>query len=266
MRAPDGYVADVGPGSLVLVPQPVRHRLELPEGGAHVLGAATECRTDHGLRRLAAGTDDLRLLVVCGAVRVAYAGAFDVFGDLREPMAVELDDPLADQVFERMLAEQARMGPGSLALLGSLMMQCLVAVFRQLCETQECRLPWLAGLEDPRLGRALEAMLRAPGSGHSLESLASVAGMSRSSFADHFKRAFKSPPMEYLREIRLRTAAKRLRSTDDAVGAIAEAVGFSSRSHFSTAFRAAYRTDPATYRKRAGPDPWRRGTRTVAGN
>jgi hypothetical protein len=46
--------------------------------------------------------------------------------------------------------------------------------------------PLFAALQDQRLARAIIEVLERPASGHSMESLAGVAGMSRSSFAEQF--------------------------------------------------------------------------------
>ncbi len=251
LRVGARHVSTFEPQTLMVVPCGVRHRVEPEAGSSDVLDAAADCRVEHGIRRLEAGTDDVGVLMVCGRLRACYLGGFSVFAALREPAAVRFADEQVHRLFEAMLAEQTRLGPGSPAMLRSLMMQCLVAFFRRLCTDGNCQLPWLAALEDPRLGHALQRMLESPGESHSLESLAALAGMSRSSFADHFSRTLGRPAMEFLRQTRLRRAAVLLRSTPDPVQSVAEAVGFSSRSHFSTAFRAAYGVDPGTFRRGA---------------
>ncbi len=60
------------------------------------------------------------------------------------------------------------------------MQQCLVLLLRRHCASGECHVPWLAALEDARLGEALTAMLDSPQAAHTLESLATVSRMSPS--------------------------------------------------------------------------------------
>ena len=250
VRAGSRHTSPFGPGALIVVPSGIQHRVEPEAGSSDELDAAAECAVEQGLRMLRAGDEGPGVRLVCGRVRACYLGGLSVFGGLREPAVVQFPgDASLDRLFESMLAEQAALGPGSTVLLRALMMQCLVALFRRLCSEGDCRLSWLAALEDPRLGAALAQMVEHPARAHSLESLAAAAGMSRSSFAEHFSRTLGRTAMEFLRQTRLRRAAALLRTTTDSVQSVAEAVGFSSRSHFSTAFRNSYGVDPATYRR-----------------
>lgn len=72
--------------------------------------------------------------------------------------------------------------------------------------------------------------------------------MSRSSFSEAFNAAFGRSAVELVKEVRLEGAAKLLKSSDLAVKEIASKVGFSSRSHFSRAFKERHGIDPAGYR------------------
>ena len=128
------------------------------------------------------------------------------------------------------------------------MSQCLVDVFRRLCETPECRLPWVVALEDERLAAAVEAVLESPGADHSVSSLARTAAMSRSAFAEEFTAHFDSTPMRFVRDVRLQRAAALLRTSDAPVATVARRVGFASRSHFSSAFREHYGETPSRFR------------------
>jgi transcriptional regulator GlxA family with amidase domain len=128
------------------------------------------------------------------------------------------------------------------------MKECLVSLLRRQCESGECRAPWLAALEHPQLSQALSAMMDRPAAPFTLEGLAEIAGMSRAAFAERFKQAFERTPMEFLRDVRLRLAARLLTTSDLPVKTVAGRVGFASRSHFSRAFKAYAGRDPAAYR------------------
>jgi AraC family transcriptional regulator of arabinose operon len=54
--------------------------------------------------------------------------------------------------------------------------------------------------------------------------------------------------MEYVRAVRLREAARLLRRPDLSVDAAAARAGFTSRSHFSRAFRQMFGKTPGDYR------------------
>ena len=87
-----------------------------------------------------------------------------------------------------------------------------------------------------------------PAAAFSVATLASIAGMSRSTFARQFLEAFAMTPMEFVKKTRLHHAAELLRSTAVPIKKISDNVGFRSRSHFSKAFREAYGTPPRSFR------------------
>jgi AraC-like DNA-binding protein len=66
--------------------------------------------------------------------------------------------------------------------------------------------------------------------------LAQKAALSRSAFFERFSRAVGLPPMEYLLAWRMALAKDLLRRSGVALAEVAELVGYSSASTFSTAF------------------------------
>jgi transcriptional regulator GlxA family with amidase domain len=165
------------------------------------------------------------------------------------PLVVDFSDtPHMRAVFDALLAEQQSGAPGRAQMVSALMRQCLVEFFRRICARDDCNVPWLNALEDERMARALRVILSAPHRGHSLESLAREAAMSRSAFAARFRASFDRTPMEYVREVRLREAAQMLRSSELPIDVVAGRAGFASRSHFSRAFRDLFGRSPSAYR------------------
>lgn len=218
-------------------------------------GAGTRAAPPEACRPLTEGAIDRDhewgLVLACGQLSATYrkAGLFD---RMTEPL---IDDfACTDGVckpFETLLQELAEPRPGTQALADVLMQQCLVLILRRYCASGECRLPWLAALEDSRLNRVVEAMLDHPERPFTLDGLAEIAGMSRSAFAAHFAEAFEQAPIEFLKELRLRQAADLLRTTDLPIKAIAGRVGYTSRSYFSRAFKACHGVEPAAFRSAA---------------
>lgn len=74
--------------------------------------------------------------------------------------------------------------------------------------------------------------------------------MSRSAFAERFSATFGEGPIEYLHRVRLRLAARLLTTSPMPVKVIAASIGYTNRSYFSHAFKAAYGVDPSMYRSR----------------
>lgn len=105
----------------------------------------------------------------------------------------------------------------------------------------------IRALADNRLATAVRLMHRDPSRAWTVEELAKRTALSRSAFFDRFTRAVGRPPMEYLLAWRMALAKDLLRKGDMAVGAIAERVGYSSTSTFSTAFSRHVGQSPSRY-------------------
>jgi AraC-like DNA-binding protein len=93
----------------------------------------------------------------------------------------------------------------------------------------------LCGLAHPALARALVAMHERPGQAWSVESMAAVAGMSRSAYAAAFKHAVGESPGDYLLRWRMSLAQSRMRQGAP-LKTLALDLGYGSGSAFSRAF------------------------------
>lgn len=249
----NGREIPFSPNTLLIVPAGRGHRITAAGASPTPPEATPHCRElEPGFEELVVGEEG-GAVVACGAVHATYRGAHGLFDYLAEPIVERLDndDPIA-RAIAMMMAEQSRPQTGTRAMCRALMEQCLVLILRRQCEQGHCIAPWLAALEDPRLGRALTAIYDSPEQPHTLERLADIAGMSRSSFADHFSQAFGRGPMDLLRDIRLNRAARLLQGGDLPVKALARNVGYHSRSYFSRAFKDRFGLSPAEFRE-AGP-------------
>jgi transcriptional regulator GlxA family with amidase domain len=151
-------------------------------------------------------------------------------------------------LFEAMAAEFRRPAAGTKAMVEALMKQILVVVLRGHLGRGAGDLPLHLMLHNPQLGRAVAAIVGAPEAPHSVESLAGIAGMSRSSFNRQFTASYGYAPMEFVQTVRLRAASRMLIGSSLPVKAVAAAVGYASRSHFSRAFAAQFGADPTAYR------------------
>ena len=92
------------------------------------------------------------------------------------------------------------------------------------------------GLADDRLALAIRAMHEQPDRNWTVAQLASEAALSRSAFFERFNRTVGVAPMAYLLAWRMALAKHLLRKNETGVAAIAERIGYSSASTFSTAF------------------------------
>jgi len=256
VRGPRGRGQAIRPCSLVVVPRGAKHALESARDVRHEQQIVPPPQGVPVPPQLVAGSaDSPDLMIACGLVKVHYGEALGLFDHLREVLVVDLAGvPEVRKLFEDLLVEQELSGPGSKLMKACLMTQCLVHLLRNLYLDADCPLPWLAAIEHPQLGRALDRMLDQPATHHTVESLADFAAMSRSAFAEQFGSAFGLTPMSMLRNIRLQRAAHLLRRSDVlSIETVSHRVGFASRSHFSLAFKKQYGVSPAEHRSFGGP-------------
>ncbi len=82
-----------------------------------------------------------------------------------------------------------------------------------------------------------------------LEQLAKMAQLSRSSFIKRFNEICHMPPLEYINKLRLEAAEDMLVNTNAAILQIAEHTGFYDSAHFSKAFNAKNGMSPGQFRK-----------------
>jgi AraC-like DNA-binding protein len=102
-------------------------------------------------------------------------------------------------------------------------------------------------LADTQLAPAMRQMHGQLARSWTMAELAKKAGLSRSSFFDRFSRMVGLAPMEYLLAWRMAVAKDLLRRNDLQLVEVAEQVGYSSASTFSTAFSRHVGQSPSRY-------------------
>lgn len=90
---------------------------------------------------------------------------------------------------------------------------------------------------DAEVLRVAATVFDNPVTPHTLESLARVAGLSRSRFAARFTAAFGEAPMRWVQRVRMEHAEQLLRDGTMSVAAVAERLGWSDESAFRKAYR-----------------------------
>lgn len=238
LYGPNNDEHPIFPGHLAVVPIGAKHVLE-SSGDIHdELRIDAPPPGDQVCRIEAGSTDQPDLIVGCGIVNVRYGPSLDLFDHLQDVLSVDMTSvPEAFNVYQGILAEQSKPDAGSSALTAALMTQCLVHLFRRLPSEGEGAIPWLVALEDDRLGRVVDMILDDPGADYTVESLAETAAMSRSAFAENFAESFGRSPISFVNHVRMQRAAQLLEIENSSIDEIARTVGYSSRSHFSRAFK-----------------------------
>jgi AraC-like DNA-binding protein len=267
----NGASVAFSPHSIMVVPARARQSLgeARPVRGDTPAEQHCEMIAD-GILKFTAGEGSPTTRVVCGMILATYGGMLGLFDNLREPIVQNAGDvePLR-RAFGEMIGEMAHPGIGTRALTEALMKQCLILLLRRHLLHESVDSPFFVSLQDRRLARAIAAILERPASPHTVDGLAQLAGMSRSSFTERFAQVFGQTPIDFVTKVRLRTAAHLLTTTDLPVKLVAKSIGYASRSYFSRAFRAAYGQDPASFRTfgtSPEDEPWADPARRAASN
>lgn len=106
-----------------------------------------------------------------------------------------------------------------------------------------------AAVQDPAIDEAIDLMHRSPAHPWTVESLAQRVALSRSVFAERFRRLSGETPMEYLARWRMHLAGQLLREGRESVATIAERVGYESEAAFAKAFKRTVGQAPGAYRR-----------------
>jgi AraC-like DNA-binding protein len=150
----------------------------------------------------------------------------------------------------RVIADEAagqRLGGDLIALK---MSEAIFAqAIRSFVESDEAFEQGLSGFSDMNLRRAIGAFHKTPAKVWTVELLAQVAGMSRTSFAVLFQKKMKMTPMQYVTEWRMEIAKKHLCNSTSTLSETAEKAGYSSDSAFARTFKKETGYTPAGFKK-----------------
>lgn len=108
---------------------------------------------------------------------------------------------------------------------------------------------WLVALSHPKLSKAIEAIHAEHRKNWTLHALATIAGMSRASFAAKFKEFIGITPIEYLNIWRMQIACDLLQQGDLGIAEVSNSVGYESESAFSAAFKRNIGMRPGQFQK-----------------
>jgi AraC-like DNA-binding protein len=245
-------------GDVVLLPGGDGHVLaSAPRGAATPLDRLAKQRLINAEGQLRLSDADPTTQVLCATYSEEEA-LHPLLQLLPRVVVVRAHDahkPLA-ALLQLMRTEQRSSGLGSSAVLDRLVDVLLVYVIREWLEAAGSVLPsWLTALRDPTLAEILARMHADPAAPWTVAQLAAVGGVSRATLGRRFVEFVGESPSAYLTRWRLHLAARMLRTTDDSIGKIARAVGYTSEYAFSRAFSRAWGTAPGRFRRTHLPEP-----------
>lgn len=234
-----------------------------PTGAAHRIADCADTAAESGQEVVQAIMTGKQVFAGDGAATRLICGHFDFDLATRHPLLAELPERIllkASDVFSQqplgallsaLISESSSPGLGSSVVAEKLADTIFVAILRAYAVQSAKATGFLTALKDPRLARCVALIHQSFPNVPSLYELAQVAGMSRSSIAFHFRRAFGFAPGAYATKWRLLQAAKRLRNSDDNIETVASYCGYESPASFSRAFRNLHGQSASDYRKAA---------------
>ena len=219
-------------------------------GSLHLLSRGTIYARQDGMKPIEIKAPSLVLIPRKDAVQVNGINIPETewmcatLSDFGMPLAALLPDcsvidlhlaPRLRNVVDWLFEEADRRAYGYMAAIDRLLQTALVMVIRHLFETKTLCGGLLNTMSDPKLRLTLEALHEAPERDWTLDSMAALASLSRSAFAQRFTQVMGMPTLTYLTEWRM-TAARDLLIQGKPVKVVASAVGYQSAAAFSRVF------------------------------
>lgn len=158
-------------------------------------------------------------------------------------------DETLSALFEQFRVELTSRGESSQLLMQGVAQCIAVHLARHYLDEQADNIVQRNALPAFKLKRVVSAMERSLGEAFCLGDLAAEAGMSEYYFSRLFKRATGLSPSRYFIRLRMTKARQLLIETDMSIIDAGLAVGYSSASHFSQAFKREVGVLPSHYRK-----------------
>lgn len=240
--------------------------LVLPRGSAHVLRnvddaqhkelpAPVQQRDDGPVRvkRNVPGNEHPDVEILCGFFEFNAERNSFLIDSLPDYFVVptgsgpELENLRA--LVQLMSHEALRPRIGAQAIINELSTALFAMVLRAYLETQVLPSGALALLTSTPMRSALQAMLDDPARDWKVSDLASLAHMSRATFARAFTRLSGATPVAMLTQLRMERAVLLLRRGRATVAAVAEQVGYKSEAAFNRAFTRHAGVGPGSYRR-----------------
>jgi len=235
-----------------------------PKGEGHILSDG-QCNTVTPLSKLPIkkvstryeqlefGGTGSRTNLICGAVEFKDLNSLNLMAvfpsHITTSQKANAKDSSLFKLYGLLQNEVMNMDIASQTVISKLFDLMLVNAIRNYLNSEGSELQgWLNALEDERIGYSLELIHAYPEKHWSLDELAKLIGMSRTSFINQFKKLIGSTPIDYLTECRMKLAYKKLLLGKESIITIALDVGYQSESAFSRAFKKVMGTNPRDVR------------------
>ncbi|MGV8919731.1 MAG: AraC family transcriptional regulator [Pseudomonas sp.] len=239
--------------------------LVLPSGSGHLLlskgvrvAASQPERIEGGLltvRRMGSAGEALDIL--CGSF--LYNRDSMLFAALPDYVKISSTDLQASDHLPALVAllrgEADSNQAGGQFIINALTSALFALILRAHLQHQPQASGTLALMSDKRLSRVWQTILEDPAHDWTIDSLATIALMSRATFMRSFTKLAGVSPWAMLTRVRMELAYSLLTRSHSGLSDIAAQVGYQSQAAFSKVFKETYGEAPGRFRRGAGAGP-----------
>ncbi len=235
--------------------------LLLPHGDRHVMRARTKSSVgpphistgfNNAVRTKATDGTPTETEIVCGLLHFESASRNLLIAALPDTILVDVSRkpilPLLRALVTAIRDELDNARPGAGAIANDLASALFTMLLRQFIEADRAVAGSLALLSQPVTAKAVGVMLADPARDWSLDMLADAGGASRATLVRSFRRLGAPAPLEFLTDLRLSLAMKKLREGSSSVAQIAAESGYQSEGALSRAMLRRYGVRPGAVR------------------
>ena len=245
-------------GTLVLV----------PHGSGHLVSSRTDIEPvpllDCDIQRVSDRYEVLRIegdgektSLTCGIMGFDQLAGQQLIQQLPAVVMLEKPDQTTNQwltsTLDFIAEEASRLHPGGETIITHLGDILVIQLIRHwMNHSPDASEGWLGAIRDRHIGAALRAIHQQPQEKWTVDSLARIAGMSRSGFSAHFKQRLGNSVKNYLTEWRMKLACQRLQQASEPLIVLANDYGYESEAAFSRAFKRVIGYPPGQIKHHSG--------------
>ena len=245
-----GQLEHLSSGDLVVFPKGAAHAISDHPSSPPTLGQDVVAHMQNGEEPFLVGEPTTRM--ICGHFEYDLTHQHPLVRDLPARMLLKTGElqigALVSSLMSLIVHETRSEEMGSRIVTQHLSQALFTSILREHFEQEGHNIGFYAGMRDERLVLAISAIHEADGWKYTLADLASIAGMSRSSFAAKFKSQVGQTPGDYALNWKMFKARQALQKSDETIDQIAHVYGYGSGSAFSRAFREVLGLSPSQVR------------------
>ncbi|WP_438969759.1 AraC family transcriptional regulator [Methylophaga sp.] len=221
--AENGEVVTLDKPSLIFFPKPNVHRLRAKESD--------------------------NATIVCASIKYGADTSNPLTNALPNMVTLSFeDDQYVEASVNGLFDEAFHHRDGKQLLMDRLIEIVIVHLLRNIMSQDSGYQGLLAGLANKQLAKVIIELHKSPGEAWTLDSMSQLAFMSRSKFADEFRRVVGQTPGDYLIDWRISVAQSELKKGKP-VSVVANEVGYENSSALSKAFKRKTGLSPSAWLK-----------------